>query len=59
MNKFKIGQIYQRTIATHRQLATVIAIVDGGQIGWLREFGIEKSPFELTDANMRGWEAAP
>ena len=52
---FSRGQIFQGLIGGIRRSAKVIAIVDGGRVGWL-EFLDTKAPlFELDRADGPIW----
>jgi hypothetical protein len=52
---FSMGQVYERTTWDELETAKVIAIVDGGSIGWLKTEGGINAPFELLPTRMHGW----
>jgi hypothetical protein len=52
---FSMGQVYERTKWGELETAKVIAIVDGGSIGWLKTEGGINAPFELLPTRMNGW----
>ena len=53
---FSIGQVFEGVIGGTLRPAKVIAIVDGGRIGWLEFLDIKGPPFELTGANISAWK---
>lgn len=52
---FSIGQIFESVIAGVPRSAKVIAIVDGGRIGWLEFLDTKGPPFELDMASRFPW----
>jgi hypothetical protein len=53
---FSIGQIFEGMIGGILRSAKVIAIVDGGRIGWLEFLDTRGPPFELDMANRAVWK---
>jgi hypothetical protein len=53
---FSRGQIFEGSIGGIHQSAKVIAIVDGGHIGWLEVLGTKAPPFELDKADGPIWK---
>ena len=53
---FSRGQIFEGVIGGIRRSAKVIAIVDGGRIGWLELLDTKGPPFELDCAEGPIWK---
>jgi hypothetical protein len=53
---FSRGQIFEGLIGGIRRSAKVIAIVDGGHIGWLEFLDTKAPPFELNTADGPIWK---
>ena len=53
---FSRGQIFEGVIGGIRRSAKVIAIVDGGRIGWLEFLDTKAPPFELNRADGPIWK---
>jgi len=53
---FSRGQIFEGTIGGVLRCAKVIAIVDGGRIGWLAYLDAKGPPFELDAADRSAWK---
>jgi hypothetical protein len=53
---FSIGQIFEGVIGGTLRSAKVIAIVDGGRIGWLEFRDTKGPPFELDMAKRSAWK---
>jgi hypothetical protein len=53
---FSRGQIFEGTVGGIRRSAKVIAIVDGGHIGWLEFLDAKAPPFELVRADGPVWK---
>ncbi len=53
---FSRGQIFEGMIGGIRRSAKVIAIVDGGRIGWLERLDTKAPPFELDRAEGPVWK---
>ena len=53
---FSRGQVFEGLISGTRRSAKVIAIVDGGQIGWLEFLDAKAPPFELSKADGSIWK---
>ena len=53
---FSRGQIFEGVIGGTRRSAKVIAIVDGGRIGWLEFLDTRAPPFELNRADGTIWK---
>ena len=53
---FSIGQIFEGMIGGILRSAKVIAIVDGGRIGWLEFLDTRGPPFELDMAKRSVWK---
>jgi len=53
---FSIGQIFEGMIGGILRSAKVIAIVDGGRIGWLEFLDTKSPPFELDMAKNSVWK---
>jgi len=53
---FLRGQIFEGAIGGICRSAKVIAIVDGGRIGWLEFLDIKAPPFELNSADGPIWK---
>ena len=49
------GQIFEGVAGGLRRSAKVIAIVDGGRIGWLEFLDTKGPPFELDVAKKTVW----
>jgi hypothetical protein len=56
---FSRGQIFEGLIGGIYRSAKVIAIVDGGRIGWLEFLDIKAPPFELNRADGPIWKLVP
>lgn len=58
---FLRGQIFEGVVGGIRRSAKVIAIVDGGRIGWLEyiDTGTKMPPFELDSARLASWAFVP
>jgi hypothetical protein len=56
---FSRGQIFECLIGGVPRSAKVIAIVDGGRIGWLEYLDAKGPPFELDTANRSAWKLVP
>ena len=52
---FSRGQIFEGMVGGLRRSAKVIAIVDGGRIGWLELLDSKAPPFELDVAKNSAW----
>ena len=52
---FSRGQIFEGMVGGLRRSAKVIAIVDGGRIGWLEFVDTKGPPFELDMAKNPAW----
>jgi hypothetical protein len=53
---FSRGQIFEGVVGGSRRSAKVIAIVDGGRIGWLELLDANAPPFELNRADGPVWK---
>ena len=53
---FSRGQIFEGVVGGIRRSAKVIAIVDGGQVGWLEFLDAKAPPFELVRADGPVWK---
>jgi hypothetical protein len=53
---FSRGQIFEGVVGGLRRSAKVIAIVDGGRIGWLEFLDTKGAPFELDMAKNTVWK---
>jgi hypothetical protein len=53
---FSIGQIFEGMIGGIPRSAKVIAIVDGGRIGWLEFRDTKGPPFELDVTRASAWK---
>jgi hypothetical protein len=53
---FSRGQIFEGLIGGIRRSAKVIAIVDGGRVGWLELLDVKAPPFELNRADGPVWK---
>jgi hypothetical protein len=53
---FSRGQIFESVVGGVRRSAKVIAIVDGGRIGWLEFLDTGGPPFELDMAKNSAWK---
>ncbi len=53
---FSRGQIFEGVMGGIRRSAKVIAIVDGGRIGWLEYLDTKAPPFELNIADGTTWK---
>ena len=53
---FSRGQIFECVIGGALRSAKVIAIVDGGRIGWLEFLDTRGPPFELDMAKRSVWK---
>ena len=53
---FSRGQIFEGVVGGLRRSAKVIAIVDGGRIGWLEFLDTKGPPFELDMAKNSVWK---
>ena len=53
---FSIGQIFGGVIGGTLRSARVIAIVDGGRIGWLEYRDTKGPPFELDVTKSSVWK---
>lgn len=53
---FSIGQIFEGMVGGRLRSAKVIAIVDGGLIGWLEFLDTKSPPFELDMAKSPAWK---
>jgi hypothetical protein len=53
---FSRGQIFEGMVAGVPRSAKVIAIVDGGRIGWLQFLDTKDPPFELDMAKRSAWK---
>jgi hypothetical protein len=56
---FSRGQIFEGSIGGIRRSAKVIAIVDGGRIGWLEMLDAKAPLFELSRAGGPIWKLVP
>jgi hypothetical protein len=56
---FSRGQVFEGSIGGIRRSAKVIAIVDGGRIGWLEMLGAKAPLFELNRADGPIWKLVP
>jgi hypothetical protein len=56
---FSMGQKFQGMVGGIRRSAKVIAIVDGGHIGWLEFLDAKGPPFELLRADGPVWRLVP
>ena len=56
---FSRGQIFEGLVGGNLRSAKVIAIVDGGHIGWLELLDAKAPPFELVRADGPVWKLAP
>ena len=55
---FSRAQIFEGVVGGIRRSAKVIAIVDGGHIGWLEFLDAKAPPFELVSADGPVWKLA-
>lgn len=53
---FSRGQIFEGLVGGSRRSAKVVAIVDGGRIGWLEFLDTKAPPFELNRADGPVWK---
>jgi hypothetical protein len=53
---FSRGQIFEGVVGGISRSAKVIAIVDGGRIGWLEFLDTKGPPFELDMAKISAWK---
>jgi len=53
---FLIGQVFEGVVGGRVRPAKVIAIVDGGRIGWLEFLDVKSPPFELDMAKKPVWK---
>jgi hypothetical protein len=53
---FSRGQIFEGVIGGIRRSAKVVAIVDGGRVGWLEFLDTKAPPFELDCAEGPIWK---
>ena len=56
---FSRGQIFEGVVGGIRRSAKVIAIVDGGHVGWLEFLDVKAPPFELVRAYGPVWKLVP
>jgi hypothetical protein len=56
---FSRGQIFEGAVGGIRRSAKVIAIVDGGHIGWLEFLDAKAPPFELLRSDGPVWKLVP
>ena len=56
---FSRGQIFESVVGGLCRSAKVIAIVDGGRIGWLEFLDTKGPPFELDMAKNSVWKLVP
>ena len=56
---FSMGQIFEGMVGGIRRSAKVIAIVDGGHIGWLEFLDAKAPPFELLRSDGPVWKLVP
>jgi hypothetical protein len=56
---FSMGQIFEGVVGGIRRSAKVIAIVDGGHIGWLEFLDAKAPPFELLRSDGPVWKLVP
>jgi hypothetical protein len=53
---FSRGQIFEGLVGGTRRSAKVIAIVDGGRVGWLEYLDAKAPPFELNMTDGPVWK---
>jgi hypothetical protein len=53
---FSRGQVFEGLIGGVRRSAKVIAIVDGGRVGWLELLDTKAPPFELNSTDGPIWK---
>ena len=53
--QFIRGQVFEGVVGGLLRSAKVIAIVDGGRIGWLEFLDTKGEPFELDRTQQSGW----
>ena len=53
---FSRGQVFEGVVGGLCRSARVIAIVDGGRIGWLEFLDTKSPPFELDMAKNSVWK---
>jgi hypothetical protein len=56
---FSMGQVFEGVVGGIRPSAKVIAIVDGGHIGWLEFLDAKAPPFELLGSDDPVWKLVP
>ena len=56
---FSMGQIFEGVVDGTRRSAKVIAIVNGGHIGWLKFLDAKAPPFELLKVDGAIWKLVP
>ena len=56
---FSMGQTFEGIVGGIRRSAKVIAIVDGGRIGWLEFLDAKAPPFEVLRADGPVWKLVP
>ena len=53
---FSRGRIFEGLVGGTRRSAKVIAIVDGGRVGWLEFLDTKAPPFELNMTDGPVWK---
>jgi hypothetical protein len=56
---FSMGQTFEGIVGGIHRSAKVIAIVDGGHIGWLKFLDAKAPPFELLRSDGPVWKLVP